>query len=517
LREQLNKLTEKADSKRELCLNDVSKKAAQKILQNRARMDELKTLITAVSFRCQNLSIEAAESDKARTLLEQQAAAAEKEVKAGKADYEKAKQSLANWQQVKKQRARRRDLETAVEELKREAERREAPTVPEDYSEDALPTVELRFSELRKAISTARERLQIFEDEQRTECPTCGTKTDRLGQVIEDAKKLVSEGPKRLAKLERRIVEYREYRIFERKHQTWRVDFEARQRAATQELAHLEDLQTPSQDANELERIVRNYDECVAKWDSLGRSVSKKAMECERLAGEHKTSARHLQDLESNLSDVSEDDERVDRAKQRLQEDEQAQRELAAIEGEIKPLKQQRLEKKSALEQLQTKLGRSKRLQQMAGIVEEVRDLFHCDSLPRKVAQRSLHKMEKGINRGLKMFGEPFWVKTDESLNFIINKPGEPPQPAGWISTGQSVMLALAFWPEIASIWAQDPGILALDEPTANLDYDNRQYLAEALQQLTSRVRGNRQIFIVTHDLGLRTAFDQVITLEKQT
>jgi len=56
-------------------------------------------------------------------------------------------------------------------------------------------------------------------------------------------------------------------------------------------------------------------------------------------------------------------------------------------------------------------------------------------------------------------------------------------------------------------------GLLALDEPTANLDEDNRSFLADALSSLSTKISGHRQIIMVTHADNLRGCFDQIITL----
>jgi exonuclease SbcC len=176
----------------------------------------------------------------------------------------------------------------------------------------------------------------------------------------------------------------------------------------------------------------------------------------------------------------------------------------------LKRIKEDKVKSRNALK---AKLQRTRKLQQMARVISRTRDILHRDVLPQRVAQSNLARMEGDINANLKFFADPFWVETDEALSFIVHKPGEPPQSAERLSTGQRVVLALAFWPTVAALWQHDLGMLALDEPTANLDDGNRKYLAEALAALTAKVRGNRQLLMVTHDSNLRSSFDQVIDL----
>lgn len=54
----------------------------------------------------------------------------------------------------------------------------------------------------------------------------------------------------------------------------------------------------------------------------------------------------------------------------------------------------------------------------------------------------------------------------------------------------------------LAEVFCTDCGVLALDEPTTNLDYANSQSLAEALRELITSRRGhnNFQLIVITHD-----------------
>jgi DNA repair exonuclease SbcCD ATPase subunit len=233
--------------------------------------------------------------------------------------------------------------------------------------------------------------------------------------------------------------------------------------------------------------------------------------------------ARHSATLESCQTRVNElaaqieqnvePDDRVEQVERRLAEHAVAEKAIAALEGEAKGVERQLDDKRDQLEELRRRLRKSKRVRRQAQIAASVRELCHPSGLPKVVARANLRRMEGAINEGLGQFGDPFWVETDDNLSFVVHKPGEPPQPARRLSTGQRVVLALSFWPAVASLWSQDLGMLALDEPTANLDEDNRRFLAEALGRMTARVRGRRQLLMVSHDQSLRPAFDQVIDL----
>jgi DNA repair exonuclease SbcCD ATPase subunit len=54
-----------------------------------------------------------------------------------------------------------------------------------------------------------------------------------------------------------------------------------------------------------------------------------------------------------------------------------------------------------------------------------------------------------------------------------------------------------------------------LDEPTAGLDADNVTYFHDALQQLASKVSGDRQLVVITHVQSLGGVFDQLVEIQK--
>jgi len=74
----------------------------------------------------------------------------------------------------------------------------------------------------------------------------------------------------------------------------------------------------------------------------------------------------------------------------------------------------------------------------------------------------------------------------------------------GRCSAGQKVIASLIIRLALAETFCLQCGILALDEPTTNLDTDNITGLAQALVDIiSSRQRqSNFQLIIITHDEG---------------
>ncbi|KAK9807149.1 hypothetical protein WJX73_000402 [Symbiochloris irregularis] len=72
----------------------------------------------------------------------------------------------------------------------------------------------------------------------------------------------------------------------------------------------------------------------------------------------------------------------------------------------------------------------------------------------------------------------------------------------GRCSAGQKVLACLIIRLALAETFCLNCGILALDEPTTNLDAANAQSLAEALRQImdSRRAQSNFQLVVITHD-----------------
>ena len=82
-----------------------------------------------------------------------------------------------------------------------------------------------------------------------------------------------------------------------------------------------------------------------------------------------------------------------------------------------------------------------------------------------------------------------------------MNKGKYELEMRGRCSAGQKVLASLIIRLALAETFSTNCGIIALDEPTTNLDRDNIQALAEALGALVvQRAHTNFQLIVITHD-----------------
>jgi DNA repair exonuclease SbcCD ATPase subunit len=134
--------------------------------------------------------------------------------------------------------------------------------------------------------------------------------------------------------------------------------------------------------------------------------------------------------------------------------------------------------------------------------------------LPKLVAHRNLQRLQATINGVLESFRTDFRVSPDAELTFTAMFTDGRRQPADRLSGGQKVVLALAFRLAVNLLFAENVGMLVLDEPTAWLDQQNIRGFEPVLSRLKafSASRG-LQIIMVTHESNLAPLFDRTIQL----
>jgi len=70
----------------------------------------------------------------------------------------------------------------------------------------------------------------------------------------------------------------------------------------------------------------------------------------------------------------------------------------------------------------------------------------------------------------------------------------------GRCSAGQKVLASLVIRIALAQIFSTKCAVLALDEPTTNLDENNIRSLARAITSISEDQQGKLQLVIITHD-----------------
>jgi DNA repair protein RAD50 len=91
-----------------------------------------------------------------------------------------------------------------------------------------------------------------------------------------------------------------------------------------------------------------------------------------------------------------------------------------------------------------------------------------------------------------------------KSYNYrvVFRKGGAQMDMRGRCSAGQRVLTSIVIRLALAETFGVNCGVVALDEPTVNLDYDNKKGLAVALAHIVASrsQQRNFQLIMITHD-----------------
>lgn len=497
----------------ELLMTEASQKTGAEILAKAKRRKELREEKAQKEAEIKTLTEEVAEQEarvarrrKKRRTLRVQFKKYKKRARAASA-------ALKNWENYEKQVEQRDEAAQTLVDVKEEAGTKKPPKKPEGYIADTKADHK-QLIQWETQLDTAKEVDKKFKGEGVVDCPTCHTPVTKLSGYLEEQRKLLKTLPEKIEALEAKVDASEEYDRKLAAYEKWKTGYDERLHAAEATVALFRDLEQPKGDKAKLEKTVKKFDTIESELEPMGKRVHSAERQLTSKSTRLQSAKERLVEIESGLADADVDPELLARVKQRNEEHEAAEQEVSRLEGRIEAKIEAIKEKKKELEALTVKLKRNKRQRKLVKVLERSREVVHYENLPAQVSQANLALMEFDINKNLASFDDPFWVEPDDNLQFIVHKPGEPPQFAQQLSTGLRVVLAIPFWLSVASLWKTGIGMLALDEPTANLDEENRTYLAEALGGLTRKLRGSQQILMTTHADELKPSFDQVIELE---
>lgn len=100
-------------------------------------------------------------------------------------------------------------------------------------------------------------------------------------------------------------------------------------------------------------------------------------------------------------------------------------------------------------------------------------------------------------------------AKGNRSYNYrvVMYKSGNELDMRGRCSAGQKVLTSILIRLALAECFGVNCGMIALDEPTTNLDQENSESLAEALNEIISvrKLQVNFQLIVITHDENFLT------------
>jgi DNA repair exonuclease SbcCD ATPase subunit len=426
--------------------------------------------------------------------------------------YSAAKVALAHWNNYKAIATQKSTIEQTLRAI--EATRQKSPA-PECVSADMVALAMQSVDRLDQELKRAQKLVEVFSADGVAECPTCRTPTTNLRFFIEDAKTAIpilraqaAAATHECAKLKTKQQAYRDW-------QTRDQELAIRAQELQKSAAQLTAVAPPSDDEGVLQQTVVDYETTQNAKTEINELLQALREHRAQLAGVAKTISERKVEVLQKIEEIAATKADAQLATLRLEKLKEQCALRQALEKEHEELKF--LDRQAAEQQQQSlKLeAEAARLKKWVAMASQTREAFK--NAPRIVAMRNLQRLESAINELLQIFSVNFLVRvaTDGAPTFVAEFYDGRKQVAQRLSVGQKTVLALAFRVAVNAMFADEIGLLALDEPTAALDAVRVQALAPVLEKLRelSTAKG-LQCLLVTHATSLSHLFESTIELD---
>lgn len=360
------------------------------------------------------------------------------------------------------------------------------------------------------------EHFDIFQDQttDSADCPTCGQQVDLLSvhNKVDEAKD----------KLETVCAD----EIRARTHKKKWLEFTSLMTTYTEDSSRLKiqldgltvqlvDIIVRQEPATPDLALIQVYDDISLTYETQNRVVNSLQLQIRTFSTELMSSKKQLVEIANKLKKLPPITD-VTEIRDKIKQQEVTKEKVTETKTLLGKSQELSLELQEALQNAEELQKQQKRAQKWCHLLSSARDIFHRDNLPRLVHQHKLAAMEDGINTMLQQFESPFAVTTSDDLSYTARFRNGTIISAQGLSGGQQVILALAFRWVLNSIFANQTGLLILDEPTAGLDRRHVDLLETVFGQLGQVAKEQGcQVIIVTHEQSLESVFDQTIKLDR--
>lgn len=424
-----------------------------------------------------------------------------------------ARLALGHWQSYKSVAKAKEEFREAREAIS--AKRLENVEVP-PVARAEIDAAHGQLANLKKQLRELQSFVNTFTAVGCVRCPTCFTPTKDLEHVVKRAQNDgIPELTAAIEAVEAKITKLNEAEAAYRQWEKVDRELDARWAQLTEAEAKLVAVMPPESSEDELQKTVNEYEEFQRVKAEILPVVTAAKEKKAKLAGTLDNIKSQRARLKEQIADIKVTESDASLAEARLTK-------LKEQVAERQELEQQANQLKFDYKKLQEEHDQAKHVETTGvktrawlDVAEKAREALK--NAPRLVAQRNLKKLETSINELLQIFGVNFLVAVaeDGTPNFRAKFIDGRDVPAQRLSIGQKTVLALAFRVAVNAMFAEEIGLLALDEPTAALDAARIRALAPVLEKLRdlSTAKG-LQCLLVTHASNLSHLFESTIELE---
>jgi len=200
---------------------------------------------------------------------------------------------------------------------------------------------------------------------------------------------------------------------------------------------------------------------------------------------------------------------------QRLIED--LKKRKGSIEGELSRLEKIVREREEKISELERRISMKPSLERSLKILRILeKSIFGREGLLSQIlTQIVARRLEEEVNKALETFSRQFRVSIERDFSIVIRSPGEALLGINSLSGGERTMLAIAFRVALAkTLLGRLPGLMILDEPTQNLDAENKARLFEMVREIAGLLE---QVIVVTHDEEIIEKADNIVRVHNES
>ncbi len=435
--------------------------------------------------------------------------------------FEEAKTCALAWERINKNALVKAELSTALANNRARAARHEktVPVLPHNYIRSTdRESYRQQLTATSVNLSVVMSFLASVDPERGVAaCTTCGTPVTQpdLADRIKNAKLAEASMRPAIQSLQAALSASDCYDVQRLQWEKERNHLASLVAAVECQLFELGDLTTPHIARETCLMLLAQYADLQAEasvFDSTCRILETKVA---ALKARQEVVSASLQSIEKDLTELKPP---TPAAVAKLRKDSEVMQELRLELNTARSVLKHSEEVKAECESLMTQYREQQSQYWLVKNTEmrldTLRSLFHRDKLPAMVHSHYLENIRGEANDVLEGFDSDFRISSVQDLKFVVKFANGQLTPANRLSGGQKVVLALAYRMAVHSLFANELGLLCLDEPTAGLDSRSLKVVESALSRLREVGRVRRlQVILITHDPLLDNLCDTVIDL----
>lgn len=381
-------------------------------------------------------------------------------------------------------------------------------------------TEEDELSQLKAELFRLHEYVRLFDPKTGiSNCPTCYCPTDNLAKDYPNYVARLEDVVKSVSVRELKKKTWQNYKEDISKYNEWKAAYDVESVRIEEELTKLNNSKLPPVPLTR-EEIIKFLREAASAIDN----TSKIHNELSGINGEIKQLNKESDSILNELNNVIVGLElystktKLANEKEVVAAYEECRKNVTLkLELESKNSMTQQILKdlEDEYKQLQKDIKISVKTESWRETLSKLADIYHRDALPKDIAQSYLEDLEDSVNNNLNELGVDFRIKVGPNLSFKSIYPDGRALPDNRFSGGEKIIFSIAWRLAVNAAFANDVGILCLDEPTDGLDEDRKKSLRDALPRIRD-FAGSRglQCIIVTHERSFLPLFDKVIELK---